>query len=221
MPSFEWPIDKLSCINGALAQTGDNTVAVADDGSDEWNVCSPAYERALAYMMESHGWSQATEVRTLQPSPTAPSDTQFDTAYDLPSDLVHLILVRIDGLACDWGILNRQLVVNSQGGPPPPVPALTPAAVTIKGVFSTNADPTFATPTFVVALTAFVMSGIYRGLHEDVGQAELMWNSGKAMLEEAKFRHDTQLPKRSMFNSRITAVRRAGRPWPRGTGSSG
>ena len=48
--SFEWPLQKIDLINSALSQTGDNLVATADDGSDEWNTCSPAYERALAAM---------------------------------------------------------------------------------------------------------------------------------------------------------------------------
>ena len=225
--SFQWPLGKIDVINSALSQTGDNTVAVADDGSDEWNVCSPAYERALAYMIESHGWSQATDVRILQPSPTAPSDDQFDTAYPLPPDLVHLIWVLVSDLPCNWDLLNGQLVVNSQGGPPVQVPPVTPAVVTVKGVFSTSSDPTFATPTLVVALTCFVMSGIYRGLHEDTAQAERMWNAGKQLLQEAMTRHDQQKPKTAMFNSRITASRRIRRPWPvtpagwGGTGSPG
>jgi hypothetical protein len=98
-------------------------------------------------------------------------------------------------------------VVNTGG-------ASVGAALTIKGIFSTNSDPTFATPTVVLVLQAMVMSAIYRGLHEDVGQAERMWNAGKALLAEAKSRHDMQKPKRAMFNSRITASRRIRRPWP-------
>lgn len=217
MPTFEWPVDKLGVINSALSQTGDNLCNAADDGSDEWLTASPAYERALAYMIESHGWSQATDVRTLQPAANAPDDDQYDTAYVLPADLVHLIWVRVSDLPSVYDMLAGQLVVNARGGPDqpvPPNPAITPAPVTIKGIFSTNADPTFATPTFVVALTSFVMSGIYRGLHEDVAQAAIMWNSGKALLQEAMTRHDQQKPKRSMFNSRITASRRIRRPWP-------
>lgn len=225
MASFEWPVDKVGIINSALSQTGDNLVAAADNGSDEWNVASPAYERALGYMIESHGWSQATDVRTLTPSATAPTDSQFDTAYHLPPDLVHLIWVRISDVPCIWGLLNGQIVVNSQGGPPAPVPPQTPSVVTIKGIFSTDSDPVFSTPTFVLALQAFVMSGIYRGLHEDVGQAERMWMAGKSLLQDAMTRHDQQGPKRAMFNSRITASRRVRRPFPRtpvgwgGTGS--
>lgn len=224
MTAFQWPLAKLDVINSALSQTGDNTVNVADDGSDEWNVASPAYERALGYMIESHGWSQATDVRILQPASNVPDDDQFDTAYVLPADLVFLIWVRVSDKPCIWGLLNDQLVVNAQGGPPVPVPPNTPAVVTIKGVFSTNSDPTFGTPTFVLALQAFVMSGIYRGLHEDVAQAERMWMAGKSILQDAMTRHDQQLPKRSMFNSRISASRRIRRPWsvlPPGWGGTG
>src|SRR5260370_28145711 len=114
MAAFEFPLGKIEVINSALSQCGDNLVAVADDGSVEWNTCSPAYERGLAYMIESHGWSQATDVRTLQPTGVAPTDKQFDTAYLLPHDLVHLILVRVADRPCIWGLLNGQLVVNAQ-----------------------------------------------------------------------------------------------------------
>jgi hypothetical protein len=211
---FQWPIDKLTLINSALSQTGDNLVAVADDGSDEWNVCSPAYERGLAYAIESHGWLQATDVRTLPPAANAPGDDRYDTAVNLPPDLVHLIWVRVGDAPCVWDLLNNQLIVNARGGPPPPSPPAVPLAITIKGIFSTNSDPTFATPTFVIALQCMVMSGIYRGLHEDAGQAERMWMAGKALLQDAKARHDMQKPKVAVFNSRMTAVRRRRKPWP-------
>jgi len=93
--SYEFPIDKLGLIDSALALTGDNQVAVAGDGSDEWNVCSPAYERGLGYAMESHGWGFAAQVKVLQPSPTLPQDADFDTAYPIPTDCVHIIWVKI------------------------------------------------------------------------------------------------------------------------------
>lgn len=214
MAAFEWPVDKISLINSALSQTGDNLVVNADDGSDEWNTCSPAYERALAYVTESHGWSWATDVRTLQPAANVPNDNQYDTAYNLPPDLVHVILVRVADRPCIWDLLNNQIVVNAQGGPPAPAPPVVPAVVTIKGIFSTNSDPVYATPTVVLVLQTLVMSGIYRGLHEETGEADKMWQAGMAMLAEARARHDMQKPKRAMFNSRLRAARIVRRPWP-------
>lgn len=222
---YQWPLSKIDVINSALSQTGDNVVAVADDGSDEWNTCSPAYERALAYIMEGHSWGFATDVRTLTPSPTAPNDTAWDTQYPLPSDLVHLIWVRINqdindptgnsiGQQVLYDILAGQLVCNAQGGPPPPPAPIVPAIVTIKGVFQTYADPTFSSPTFVLALQAFVMAGIYRGLHEDVAEGDRMFQGAEMLLQQARTRYNQQTPKRSFFNSRILASRRVRRPWP-------
>lgn len=226
--SMQWPVSKLDLINSALTITGNTPVNVADDGSDEWLVCSPAYERGLALMMEDHGWGFATVVNANLPaSPTAPANTQWDTAYPFPSDLLHLIWVRIASVASDLGaqtpydIENGKLVLNARGGPPPPTTTVTPALVSIKYVSTTNADPTGATPLFVVALQAFVMSGIYRGLHEDTANADALWKAGEAYSQRARSRYDQQKPKRSLWNSRITAARRIRRPWPPSPGGWG
>jgi hypothetical protein len=124
---YEWPLDKLDLINSALAQTADNLVAAADDGSDEWNCCSPAYERALAYCIEQHSWRWTETVVTLQPAANVPSDDMWDTAYNLPGDLVHLVWVRIAdnpavyelmmGPPGNSGPTGVQLVCNAKGGP--------------------------------------------------------------------------------------------------------
>jgi hypothetical protein len=72
-------------------------------------------------------------------------------------------------------------------------------------VFSTNSDPTAATPTFVLALQARDVRHLPRPARGS-GQAERMWMAGKSMLQEAMTRHDQQMPKRAAFNSRMTAV---------------
>ena len=212
MATFEWPTDKTIIINSALSQTGDSLVSAADDGSVEWETCSPAYERGLAYVTEAHPWNWTTNWRTLQPSPTAPPDDRWDTQYALPPDLVHLIQVRVNDGPCAWDIVNDQLVVNAKGGPPPPSVPTTPFAVIIKGIFSTNADPVLATPTVVVVLQLFVMSGIYRGMKKDVAEANNLWKTAHAMLKDAKARHDMQQPKRKIFISRMNESRRHRRP---------
>lgn len=237
--AFQFPIDKLSVINSALTSTGDNVVNVADDGSDEWTVCSSAYETALAYIMESHSWGYATIVVTLNPSPTAPSDTDWDTAYPLPNDLVHLIWAKInDDVSDPTGTQQSQLtlydiqsiggvtmlVINAQGGPPPPATPQTPAQVTIKYVSNSGAlcDSTNGTPTMIRALQAFIMSDIYRGMHEDVTEADRIYQGAMRILQEARTRYDQQKPKRQFFNSRMQASRRVRRPWPQiGTGNWG
>lgn len=214
MALIEWPIDKLRCIQRALTLCSDYIPQVADDGSDEWNVGSAAYETAIAYMMENHGWTFATKVAVLTPTGIAPLDDQFDTAYAIPADCCHLIWVRLSDMPVIYDIQNNQIYVNAQGGPPPPSPPVAPGVVTSQYVSYDNADPTRSTPTFILALQSFVMSGIYRGLHEDVAESDKLWAAGDAILGRARSRSDQQKPKRSLFNSRISASRRVRRPWP-------
>jgi hypothetical protein len=243
--SFQWPLAKLDVIQSALAATGDNQPSVANDGSDEWNTASPAYERWLAYMMATHSWGYATQTVVLQPSPTPPQDTDFDTAYPIPSDCVQVIWVKIADLTSNPNSVSNQpalglwkvagtptgpvIVINAQGGPPPPNPPVTPAQVTMYYVSNSGAlcDVTSGTPIFVVALQQFVCGGIYQGLHEDPATANSEYQAARGLLQEARSRYDQQKPKRQFFNSRITAARRIRRPWPAvginnwGSGSGG
>jgi hypothetical protein len=223
--AIEWPLDKLGIINSALSQCGDNLVNAADDGSDEWTVASPAYERGLAYLLEQHSWYWTKNTVVLTPAANAPTDTNYRTAYDLPPDLMHIIKVRVGDnklgpwMAQDWDFQvgpngGMQLVAGYQG-------TTAQAVLTLQYLSTDFADPQFASPTFVVALQAFVMAGIYRGLHEDPAQADKMFATGQQLMEQAKTRHDQQRPKRAMWNSRISMIRR-GRlpmpPWPRWNG---
>jgi hypothetical protein len=51
-------------------------------------------------------------------------------------------------------------------------------------------------------------------MHEDIQTANMEYQAGRALLQEARTRYDQQKPKRQFFNSRIGAVRRIRRPWP-------
>lgn len=229
--SFPWPLAKLDCVNRALARTGDNLVNVADDGSDEWNVASPAYDSGLSYAMENGSWGYNTQVVTLQPSSTPPQDSDWDTAYPIPSDCVHIIWVKINEIIPStpttnlpsltlWDIMGTPtgpvIVINAQGGPPPPDPPVTPSVITLKYISNSGplCDITNGTPTLVEALVRFVMAGIYQGLHEDIMAAKGEEQAARALLQEARTRYDQQKPKRQIWNSRITASRRIRRPWP-------
>ena len=229
--AYQWPLDKVGVVNSALRLTGDNIVAAADDGSDEGNVASAAYERGMGYIAESHSWGYAKLVVTLNPSPTAPPDTQWDTAYPIPSDCAHIVWLKINQDTTDapntqtnmpvlYDIENVGgvpcIVVNSQGGPPPPEYPQTPAAITLCYISNSGAlsDSTMGTPTLILALQSFIQAGIYTGLHEDGAQGAQLWAFGEKMLQMARTRYDQQKPKRQFFNSRMAASRRIRRPWP-------
>lgn len=231
---FSWPVDKLALINRALDQAQENPVAVEDDGSAEWRCCSAAFESGLGYMIEQHPWAWAKTEAKLEPAANVPLNKQWDTAYNLPPDLIHLILVLTDERPCVWDLMmgpagaggpgNMQLVVNAQGGPPPPVPPQTPQSIRIQYISITTSDPTFATPTFVAALEKFVFAGIYRGLHKDTARADRELQEAELMIRSAQTRHDQQKPKHALYNSRMAAARRVRRPWspvPGGWSGSG
>lgn len=222
-----WPTDKLGLINDQLALTGNNLCATTEDGSDEWTVCSAAYEQAIEYMFDGHDWKQITTVSTLAASATAPTDDKFDTAYAKPPDCIHVIWVRLSDLPVVYQILNNQIVLNAAGGLP--ASGATPGVVTMKYVSSGppgsggNAAQQMQR-TFMTALGRFVMAGIYRGLHEDIPSARAEEQTAKALLQEARTRSDQEQPKRAPFNSRISASRRVRRPYPAvptGWGGSG
>lgn len=245
--AYQFPIDEITLINRALSMTGDNTVSAADDGSDEWNTCDPAYQAGISYAMESHGWGFAAQVIVLQPSPTPPQDQDWDTAYPIPDDCAHIIWLKIQDdcgpplnpppvpTPPDWGRRQARptlydimgtpsgpvIVTNAYRSwndvpPPPPGPGFGRGIITLKYISNAGplTDSTNGTPTLLLALQSFVMSGIYRGLHEDTGEADKMWAAGEHMLQMARTRYDQQKPKRAFFNSRMAASRRVRRPWP-------
>lgn len=163
---MSWPQTKLDVVNAALALTGNNLVAAADDGSDEWIVGSAAYEHAFEYALDGHDWKQITNVVTLNPTGVAPADPEFDTAYAKPADCVHIIWVRQymppttpipplplpplavgpgytattlgSGRSITYQVLNNQIVVNNYSQPPgsPPPPGTTPISILMKYVSS-------------------------------------------------------------------------------------
>lgn len=223
--SFQWPVGKLDLINSALSECGDNLVAVANDGSDEWGCCSPAYERHMAILIEEANWGFATKVAVLNKAANAPADTAWDTAFVLPQDLVHIVWLKTNQNPGNpqgsqvlqpllYDILNGQLVTNAQGGPPPPNPPAVPAQITMKYVSSDNAILEDTTPLFVAAMQSFVMSAIYRGLHGDKAEARVMFQAGEMYAQRSRTRYDQQKPKRQLWNSRLYASRRVRRPWP-------
>ncbi len=199
-----WPTDKLALIQQECLLTGNTPPTVADDGSDEWNVCSAAYEKAIEYMFDKINWKQITKVTTLVSTGVVPADDQFTVAYAKPQDCVHVIWVKLAGGPVAYQVLGNQIVLKGTG------------VATIK---YTSSDPlgdgspaqTQMLRTFMTALGVFVQAGIYRGLHEDLGEARAREREAMALVEEAASRADQEEPKRAVFNSRLVEARRTRR----------
>lgn len=191
--------DKLSIIADELAQTGDNIPAVADDGSDEWTVCSPAYDAAVAETIEGHSWNFATNVATLVRQADSPDD-EYDDAYAKPNQCLHVIWVRANDQTIDYKIINNLICLSARG-----------AVITCKFIY----DPGVANwpAMFTKIIRQRVRAAIYSGVHEDT-QTGLIWEKmARDSLAEARTRVDQESPKRAPFNSRAIMTRRVRRPW--------
>jgi hypothetical protein len=206
---IQWPVSKLDIINSALAATRNFQVAVADDGSAEWTACSPAYERAMAVMLEEYRWGFGTKVSVLIPSPTAPADVSWDTAYPLPQDCLHVVWVKqgnnsqFSQFLTVWDIQivdNVPMLLLSLRG------AADVCTVRYASFDGAASDAQSASPMFVEALYEFVLSGVYRW-QNDKDEADRIWLQAKRSAQEARTRYAQQKPTRPLFKSRISASR--------------
>lgn len=185
--------DKLDIINECLVLTGNDPVAVAEDGSDEWLVASAAYEAAVRHMLDEHDWKFATRIVALGRT-GASDDARFSDVYARPADALHIVWVRVSDAETTWRVIGNSIYVNG------------PDSVTAKVVI--DKDPTRWPGLFVKALSCFVLGGIYRGLNEDPGEADTQEKKAEAYLMRARTRGDQEEPKRGMMKSRARLMRR-------------
>jgi hypothetical protein len=202
--------DKLSIIADELAQTGDFIPATADDGSDEWNTCSPAYERAVQSVTQAHNWNFETNVVTLNRVGDSPDD-MFEDAYAKPNGALSIVWVRVNGMPANYTIINNQIVLTAAGG-----------IITCK--YTIDAGPANWPPMFADIIRLHVRAAIYRGLHEDPAQADREEGKAHLVLLQAQTRVDQDTPKRALFNGRAQSARFVRRPYirmPPGWGGTG
>lgn len=192
-------VDKLSIIADELARTGNNVPAAADDGSDEWNCCSPAFDAAVQETIEGHSWNFDTRIVPLVQSGTSDDDL-YTTSYAKPNQCLHLIWVRLNDQTVDYKIINNLICLTPNG--------FTPTAKYIVDQGMANWPPLF-----VKIIRLHVRAAIYGGLRDDPETALLYEKAALDALQDARTRVDQESPKRAPFNSRAIAARRVRRPF--------
>lgn len=190
--------DKLSTIVDCLLLKGQRIPAVADDGSNEWNVCSAAYEHAVAHLIEEHDWKFATDIVDLTRSGDS-VDANFTDAYARPATALHIISILLDDMATTWKIVGNKVLVNAGG-------ATTTSIVSAKIV--KQPGPEQWPPMFVSALKEWVFSGIESGLKKDQKVADVHLAKADTFLQRARSRTDQEEPKRALFVSGARSARR-------------
>lgn len=190
-------MDRLEIIQDALLNTGNSTINVEYDGSDEWLVCERAWNRALRFLIPAHPWNFAnTSVSLAGLLPASPSP-RFAKAYALPPDCMWVESAWIDGRPfSDYEIVDQKLCCAYDSG------------LTIKYVRLPL--PTQFPPNFTELLTMKVEEYLLRGFNEDLSAARARANDVDRYLAEIRSSLDRQEPARALLRSR-SAARRRGR----------
>jgi hypothetical protein len=202
-------VDKLSIISDQCSILGETPPAAADDGSPEWNCCSPAYEAAIQETIQEHDWSFDTSVATLVRVGASPDDMYSD-AMAMPNACLQLIWVRLSespgaDMPADYKIIDNNICLN-----------LDAYTATAKYVVDPQTAGTGAWPPLFTKIIRFrINAAICYGLQEDQ-EAGMKWDAAAAaVLQQARTRVDQQQPKRATFNSRAISARYVRRPFIR------
>jgi hypothetical protein len=202
-------VDKLSIINDVLAETGNNLVAVADDGSPEWTVASPVYDKAVENTLQARNWLFLKTIATLVRVGASP-DPVYTDAMALPANALHIVWVRLAIGSQQQNPADYKIM--TLGSTPVICLNLSNYPATAMYLIDSQATGNWP-PLFAEVIRFWVRAGIYRGLHEDPVQADK--EEGKALmaLSQAATRSDQNNPKRRTFNSPAISARRVRRPW--------
>lgn len=193
-------MDKLVILNNALLATGNNTVNVLNDPSDEYRHANAAFDRAVRFLTARHTWPFATTNELLVRAPDADNRSRrfSKNGFRLPENTLHVKEVFFDTLyLTDYEIMGGILSCHYESEiyatviKAPPDAAWHPMAEEI--------------------LTTYVEVGCLRGLNEDFSEATNRERKAEGLLEETRTHVDQQNPARNTYKSKIAAARRTRR----------
>lgn len=193
-------MDKLTIINNALSETGNNTVNVLNDPSDEYQVANRSFDRWVKFLASRHSWpfAMTTELLVRVPDEDNPSRVYSKNGFRLPQNTLHVKEVYYRTLfLTDYEIMGTVLSCNYDSEIYAAVVKMPP-------------DQQWH-PMAEEVLTRYVEAGCLRGLNEDFSEATKRENSAEALLMDARSHTDQQNPARNMYKSSIRTARRTRR----------
>ncbi|MFG1247268.1 hypothetical protein [Xanthobacter flavus] len=187
--------DKLSIINSALRLTGNEPVT-ENDGSPSWEVASEAFDVNLPLLIARRDWGFASAVVQLAAAASNPS-VAYAYAYVRPAACLQLL-----------DLYERSIPVTSYEIVDNLICCDAPNQVSAK-IRRLPDDASWAVG-FTEVLKLKVMAGIYRGLHEDPAEGQVVDRQAEGFLEEIASLASQEHRGRVMMKSRISARRRWG-----------
>lgn len=189
-------INRLSVVNDALAETGNNICETEADGSVEWDVASRGYNNNLPILLEAHPWKFATTTETLD-SDDNPSD-RYSFAYSMPSTSLFLVEVTLAGEPVEYAIIDNLICCDVD-------------SASLLATFVRIPSDRAITNSFFGVLRKRVEASCLRGLNEDYNEARMRDREADAMLLAEQSRVDRQQPRHEARRSRMLERRRGGR----------
>lgn len=188
-------MDKLTVINNAAVNTGNNRLNALNDGSEEWQVADLAFGRSVKFLMARHNWPFAKTIDDMVRLDNAENRSRRypNNAFRVP-DFLHLIEIYYNkAITTDYEVMGT--VLSS------PYDSLMAA----EGV-RMPADALWH-PMAEEVLTLMVEAGFLRGMNEDFNEAKARERAAEELLFEARPRADQVNPARNMFKSPVRAAR--------------
>lgn len=195
-------MDKLTVINNALVNTGNNPVNILYDSSDEYRVADTAFDRSVRLLSSMHSWPFATTMEKLVRVPDAEnlSRTYPKNGFRIPAppEVLHVKeIFHGNRPLTEYEIMGFILSCRYEDEIYAKVVREAPGA---------NWHPMTEE-----ILTCMVEAGCLRGLNEDMVEARQRDAKADDWILLARPHLDQQNPARNMYKSKIALARRTRR----------
>jgi hypothetical protein len=206
--------DRLTIINQALINTGNNTVNVYDDASSEWQVANSAYDQYVPILYYARDWNFATSFAEL----VRLGDSKYPGMTDefmRPADCMFLQNVwRIDEVQrYDQSIPPGTRPMDGMFPPKLPYKVLNdnvhtraPYGVLAEYTPFPQANDPWSLG-FIEVLRLKIEATLYRALNEDMQAGAAIEKYAEEKLKEAVSRDAQETPGKVMFVSGLWASR--------------
>lgn len=195
-------MDKLTVINNALVNTGNNPVNILFDSSDEYRVADTAFDRGIKLLSSIHSWPFATTMEKLVRVPDAEnlSRTFSENGFRIPAppQVLHVKEIYHENtILTDYEIMEHILSCRFEDEIYAKVVREAPGAVWH--------------PMAEEILTCMVEAGCLRGLNEDMVEARQRDAKAEDWIMLARPHLDQQNPARNLYKSKVAQARRTRR----------
>ncbi len=192
-------MDKLTVINNALVNTGNNRVNILHDPSAEYQVADAAFDRAIKVLTSRHAWPFATTIENLV---RVPDDENLSKIYPQngfripqPPQVLHIKEI----YHCNRPLTEYEIIGFI-------LSCCYSSDISAKVV--REPDTALWHPMAEEVLTLMVEAGCLRGLNEDAVEARIRMQDAENLIAETRTHLDQQNPARNTYVSKIARARR-------------